>query len=625
MFRIVAAVALSATLSCVPVGRQSGLWGLPGAPEQARVSAELGRPATLPPSYELRDLGELLRQLSNLEVNPGVIPLPGPDGELKHVRLEPIWTCAQPEVQRRVIGLRTPERFGFPGSMFVTRTLDGFQILAARDGIAYRGNLATVGGRLFLQYAILGREQSDQPSRSPDELCSLGVGPSVRVLDLADAISVKTPVHVTQDRELRLAVIGTQNLASLATKGEPARVPKSIDALIVQTAALFERDASVRLCLFDIPNRVLDQTTSDLVTAGGHTARWASIQKEIDQRAKQVEHTYDLGHLLTVDVSSAAKIGSACTAENANAFTSLLTIDDVGTFAHELGHQLGAGHSFNGDYVAQWHQESAVEPGSGTTLMSYAGHWELRPERLASQRDMYFHGGSVAQMTGLLASRPSCGTRGATTQAPIIELPTGNTLTIPPESSFRMTATARDPEGTPVRVRWEEMDPGVKIAVGPPDFRSFDEDSTVREFPRMLSVAMPGTREAHPTAHRSYLVRVIARDRDGGMSNRDVTVAVEGTELKIVEPAAGDLWRTSAGKAPVRWKPWLSSNGTPTSIDLRIVAFVGHEPPRVLGEFSNALGAADVDIPNVRSESPVVLRLSGADSFFVETVFRIAP
>jgi len=93
-----------------------------------------------------------------------------------------------------------------------------------------------------------------------------------------------------------------------------------------------------------------------------------------------------------------AAIGSVCVAGNkargstsrANPSSDAFDVDFV---AHEMGHQFGGHHTWTSSSKAcssaQFTAGSAYEPGSGSTIMAYAGI--CAPDDLQPNSDAYFH------------------------------------------------------------------------------------------------------------------------------------------------------------------------------------------------------------------------------------------
>ena len=197
-------------------------------------------------------------------------------------------------------------------------------------------------------------------------------------------------------------------------------------------------------------------------------------------------------------------------------------------FMHEGGHQFGAGHTWSsGTFDAgQFAPASAWEPGEGSTIMSY-GHVFGTDHIPGSNREDYFHGGSIQQIAGFAAG---CAANTATGNTPP-SASAGPDYTIPKETPFTLVGSgsdADDPAGN-LTYTWEEMDPAsAQVALTTLDdgviplFRSFRPTAggTTRVFPEVSVLAeqpaLPGQhrlRGARPAAPR------VAR-ADGGMDFR---------------------------------------------------------------------------------------------------------
>lgn len=203
--------------------------------------------------------------------------------------------------------------------------------------------------------------------------------------------------------------------------------------------------------------------------------------------------------------------------------------------AHELGHQFGGNHTFTFSVEGGIAQ---MEPGSGSTIMGYAGI--TGPTDVQAHSDPYFHSISIQQITAHAQSR-SCDLESATgNNIPVVNA--GVNVTMPIGTAFRLIGSATDADpGDALSYCWEQFDEENAANAYPdptqandnmPIFRSYNPSaSPIRTFPEMSSLVANGvngaTWEKVPTVGRSADFRLTVRDnRPGGAGNSygDMTV-----------------------------------------------------------------------------------------------------
>jgi hypothetical protein len=276
---------------------------------------------------------------------------------------------------------------------------------------------------------------------------------------------------------------------------------------------------------------------------------------------------YDIGHLLSTNPGGLAFVGAACSSDfKAQGYTGeerpqgeRFYIDWV---VHELGHQLGASHTFNASGQGactdgQRNFSTSFEPGGGSTIMSYAGI--CAEQNLQNDSDPYFHAGSIEEIRDYVDSQ-SCGTLVAQNNAiPQIQL-SESSYTIPANTPFVLSAEATDADDDMLSYTWEQLDAGGLTGAtetaseassdngSNPLFRSFSPSTeSSRYFPKLSNVLAGNTSfgETYPTSNRGLNFRLTVKDNKGGVNNADLSISVldTGGSFMLNSPTTTSNWR----------------------------------------------------------------------------------
>lgn len=391
-----------------------------------------------------------------------------------------------------------------------------------------------------------------------------GVDDSFDIEGLADLpVPESTMLLGNQLRTYRWAMNATGEF----TQGTPGGVPEVENTMITLTNmlnAVYINEFALRLELVGM-NIYTDPATDPFTTG---TILNSTMLNQSTSALNSVigSANYDLGHVVSTGASAGglAYVGQQCSLSfkggGGTLINSVFAPSLFPTTVHEVGHQVGATHSFNsiaGSCNGNRTASSAYEIGSGVTIMSYAGL--CGSENVAGTSYDIFNAGAHNQIVNKINSTSSCGT----TQ------PTGNTapsvsanpvLTVPRETAFVLTAGATDNEGDAMTYAWEQYNLGA--ATPPydpsqgPTFRNFEpKTSPSRSFPFRLGTSAPW--EFLPTVDRTLNFRVVVRDNNpagGGVTQGSQFVNISGAPARVLSPNGGESLEAGAPTS-VTWDP----------------------------------------------------------------------
>jgi len=241
---------------------------------------------------------------------------------------------------------------------------------------------------------------------------------------------------------------------------------------------------------------------------------------------------YDIGHVFSTGGGGVAYLGCVCGSSKAGGVTgSSAPVGDpfsIDYVAHEMGHQFNANHTFAGwlgSCSGNRNNSTAFEPGSGTTIMAYAGICST--QNVQSNSDAYFHAISLQEIkTFLNGTGGDCDQIVNTFVNTAPNITAQSNYTIPKSTPFALTLSATDPENNPLTYDWEEMDgvsgnvttPPVSTNTTGPMFRSISPTTTsTRYFPPLNNILnnTANTWQVLPSVSRTMNFRGVVRDFTG--------------------------------------------------------------------------------------------------------------
>lgn len=492
------------------------------------------------------NLSKLTQLLTNTSSQPGYekyLELPLPDGQQMKFKVEPSSVMA-PELAKRYPQIRTwkvtnPDNPSISGRIDLTP--NGFHGLINTDD----------GERIFIDpdgNSSVNRYVSQNSHTDHDDSsfnCQLHgddslLTPKQSPLKLSSRLSSR-PADSFHTYRIAIATTGEYTQLFGGSKSDSLA---SVVTTLNRINQVFERDLSVHLELVANNDEILyTEAYSDPYSNEDASAM---VEENIVNINEAIGfENYDIGHVFgTGNTGGLAFLSSACGTYKAGGVTGSnsptgedFNIDYV---AHEIGHQLGASHTFNGHQLncsaGNREGETAVEPGSGSSIMGYAGI--CGSDNLQTNSDAFFHSVSINQIkTNTQSSSGStCGLLSLQdNNDPTVSA--GANYTIPAETPFKLTGTTTDSDADPMLHSWEQVDigstGGLYTDLGDnPLFRTWPPvPSTSRYFPRLIDLLNKTTviGELLPTTDRTMDFTLLTRDNKGGVAQDNTTITTVNT------------------------------------------------------------------------------------------------
>ncbi|GAA4359315.1 hypothetical protein GCM10023185_25850 [Hymenobacter saemangeumensis] len=447
----------------------------------------------------------------------------------------------------------------------------------------------------------------------------------------------------TSLRTYRLAVAATGEYT--ATKGGTVTGAQAgIVTTVNRVVGVYEKELAVRL--------VLVTNNSSLIYTNGNTDPYTNNDGVAMLSENQTNVTniigsanYDIGHVFSTGGGGVAGLGVVCNSTqkargvtgSSNPVGDAFDIDYV---AHEIGHQFGGNHTFNSTTGScgggNRNASTAYEPGSGTTIMAYAGI--CSGDNIQSNSDPYFHVASFEEIQTFIGTTSCAVTAATNNTAPAVTLPASGEV-LPINTPFKLTAAGSDSDGDALTYCWEEYDLGpggsptaTQVAnQTPPLFRSFNPStSPTRYFPRLSNLVANTTNigERLPTVTRNMTFRVTVRDQHNGSqgvvgglnSSANVTMSTTSAAgpFLVTAPNTAITW-TGGSSQTVTWDV-AGTTASPVScatVNIRLSTDGGFTYPTVLLAGTANDGTQAVTVPSINTTQARIM-VEAADNYFFD-------
>jgi subtilisin-like proprotein convertase family protein len=420
--------------------------------------------------------------------------------------------------------------------------------------------------------------------------------------------------------------------------GTVAGALAGMNATMTRVNGVFEVDLAIKLEIIDGDEAVIyTMPSSDPYSAAGtgtnpantNNANGWNIQLQNTLTAQLGNAAYDIGHLFGASGGggNAGCIGCVCEDDTPNnldknkgsGYTSpgdgIPQGDnfDIDYVIHEMGHQLGANHTFSHNYEGSGVQ---VEPGSGVTIMGYAGI--TGPYDVQSNSEPFFAYRSLLQIQSNIDDKTCSVDTPLANNPPVVNA--GANYVIPKGTAFILKGTGSDPDGDALTFVWEQNDnatgsvdgdqsfPSPTKTVGP-NFRSFlptaSPDRYMPRYSAVLAGHLTTTWETVSTVARQLNFNFTARDNrpGGGQTKKDAMVVT-------VSGSTGPFEVTSQNTVGLSWLQntqetvtWAVNNANTltgsANVNIKLSLDAGQTWPVTLAANTPNDGSEVITVPNV--------------------------
>ena len=360
--------------------------------------------------------------------------------------------------------------------------------------------------------------------------------------------------------------LNDQGIASDASDADKkAAVLSAMNTSMTRINGVYERDLGVRMEIVDNNDQVifLDAAT-DGITDGSAGTMIGQVQNICDTTIGTAN--YDIGHVFSIGGAGLASLGVVCVSgSKARGVTGIVTPMgdpyDIDYVSHEMGHQFGANHTQNNS--CNRNNSTAVEPGSASTIMGYAG---ICAPNVQNNSDDHFHSVNITEMWNKIQSSASCAVTTSTgNSAPVIV--ESEDYSIPKSTPFILRGNASDVNSNNVlSYNWEQTDtevasmPPASTSTSGPAFRSNSSISSPNRYmpalPTVIAGSTSSTWEVVPSVAREMNFSLVVRDNatGGGNSARDdmKVTTVDITPFTVDGPSTNVEWLVGSNQT-INW------------------------------------------------------------------------
>lgn len=617
--------------------------------------APTGKPFGKPVAYRNVAVSEqslltTLAAVSKDAAQPTILSLPQPDGSLRTFKS---W---QTPLMEPDLAQKHPEIITITATAY-----DNHRVTAKLDYTPFGLHvMVTDGSRTFFidpfgktadgRYISYYRKDS-RGAAGTCAVTSEGAGPnSGEPLSLPQTalpnMHFRMNGSVRRTYRLALACTGEYALAVAGPSPTKSAVLAKMITTINRVNSVYERDLAITMQLIGNEDTLIFlDPINDPYSDANAFAMLGQNQFTIDSRIKKPN--YDIGHVFATGGGGGAGTGLGVAFDGVcndtfkaqgvtgrpNPTGDAFDIDFV---AHEIGHQFGAEHSFNNNSAgacnANAFEASAFEPGSGSTIMAYAGI--CGSEDLQPNTDPYFHSASLEQITTYIAEN-TCAVLSPTPNINATLLPYSATYNIPSLTAFELTApAAADATADTLTYCWEQRDLGdfgkslSQTRLRGPLFRSFRPTTDrTRIFPAidsLLKSVFIYSQEKIPDTSRTLTFRVTERDVYQGFGafnfpDDSITLRVThtGAPFRVTSPDANSAWAGGTTQT-VLWNI-AGTNAAPincTAVNIFLSTDGGYTFPDLLVANTPNDGAETILLPNVNTTNLRIKVKAAGNVFF---------